>query len=427
MLHLDLTLRPKKLQLGRTLFFVLALLFLAGGWSTPTILHAKNKARTSTKASSKTPKNAPAPSAHNADALLAGIYADLVDGRLKDATAKADRLVDAYPNFYPGHLLRGDLLLMHTRPLSTIGEAPETNTNKLAELRAEVMVRLKALRYVPDPDLLPRAFIQLRPEHKYALMVDTANSRVYVYQHKSGKLTLKNHFYISHGKLGVHKLREGDQKTPIGIYRITGKMARGNLPDFYGAGALPLNYPNEWDKLHERGGSGIWLHGMPSTSFSRPPLASDGCVALTNPDMETLLSSSEMRTAPVIISDRVELVNAAVVKRDRKTADLMLDQWRRDAENGDAQLMARNYSAEFKSGTGEDLPTWLVRQYPPANQNVSIKLRDLALFHYPGERNMVFASFTQEIRSGKSATSVHRRQYWAKEGSKWKIVHESRL
>ncbi len=442
MLHHDLNLRPLKSRLGRVLFFVLAILFLAGGWATPSASHAKNKTKTSAKsrtAAKASPKPKPKAvkiahaqtgqnsSSPSPDALLAGLYADLHRGRLKEAMTKADRLVEAYPNFYPGHLIRGDLLLIHARPVSTVGEAPDANSGKLAELRAEAMLRLKALRYAPDPDLVPRAFIQLRPDHKYALMIDTANSRLYVYQHKGGKLTLKNHFYISHGKLGVHKLREGDQRTPIGIYRITGKMARASLPDFYGAGALPLNYPNEWDKLHGRGGSGIWLHGMPSTSFSRAPLASDGCVALTNPDMETLLASSDMRTAPVLISDRMELVNTAVVKRDRQIADRILDQWRRDAENGSVQLMARNYSANFKSGTDEDLSTWLARQYPPTSYNISIKLRDLALFYYPGESNLMVAMFTQETKSGKSTNSIHRRQYWLKEGAKWKIVHETRL
>ncbi|MBS1186338.1 MAG: hypothetical protein H6R04_356 [Burkholderiaceae bacterium] len=431
---------------GRALGLGLALLSLVCVSLTPVAAQAKAKAKPSVKnraaaapAASKgrakksrlKPFEAAAASSGShpsVDALLAGIYANLAASQLKEATAKADRLVEAYPKFFPGHLIRGDLLLMHARPVATVGEAPNMNGNKLPELRAEMMQRLKALRYAPDPDLFPRAFVQLRAENKFAIMVDTAHSRLYLYQNKGGKLALLNHYYISHGKLGVHKLREGDQKTPVGLYRITGKMPRSSLPDFYGAGALPLNYPNEWDRLHNRGGSGIWLHGMPSASFSRPPLASDGCVALTNPDMEVLLSSPDIRTAPVIVSDHVQMVNAAVVNRDRKAAHKMLEQWRRDAQNGDVQVLARNYSAQFKSGTGEDLPTWLARNYtPPPSANATVKLRDLALFHYPGENNLTVAIFTQDIQSGKSVNSIHRRQYWAKEGTKWKIVHETKL
>ncbi|MBS1169756.1 MAG: hypothetical protein H6R01_674 [Burkholderiaceae bacterium] len=429
---------------GRKLVLALALLSFVGASMTPIAVHAKAKPKTSAKnraASASTPKTkakkgrfkpvdatAGNGSHPSVDALLAGIYANLEAGHLKAATAKADRLVEAYPKFFPGHLIRGDLLLMHTRPVATVGEAPNKNGNKLPELRAEMMQRLKSLRYAPDPDLFPRAFVQLRAENKFAIMVDTAHSRLYLYQNKGGKLALLNHYYISHGKLGVNKLREGDQKTPVGLYRITGKMPRSSLPDFYGVGALPLNYPNEWDRLHNRGGSGIWLHGMPSASFSRPPQASDGCVALTNPDMDVLLSSPDIRTAPVIISDQVQMVNAAVVNRDRKAAHRMLEQWRRDAQNGDVQVLVRNYSSKFKSGTGEDLSAWMTRNYtPPPSANATVKLRDLALFHYPGENNLIVAIFTQDIQSGKSVNSLHRRQYWAKEGTKWKIVHETRL
>src|SRR3546814_8483534 len=56
---------------------------------------------------------------------------------------------------------------------------------------------------------------------------------------------------------------------------ICAKLTR-KLPDFYGDGAYPLNYPNEWDKHEGRKGYGIWLHGTPSTTYSRPPRASDG-------------------------------------------------------------------------------------------------------------------------------------------------------
>ena len=100
-----------------------------------------------------------------------------------------------------------------------------------------------------------------------------------------GALKLQTDYYVSQGKLGVKKFREGDQKTPIGVYYVNGRIPGPKLPDFYGTGALPINYPNEWDRRNGRGGSGIWLHGTPSDNFSRPPLSSDGCVVLANPDL----------------------------------------------------------------------------------------------------------------------------------------------
>ena len=93
-------------------------------------------------------------------------------------------------------------------------------------------------------------------------------------------------FYISLGKNGVEKQRQGDQKTPLGVYRVI--SARERLPDFYGPGAFPLDYPNDWDRLQHRNGHGIWLHGTPSDTYSRAPWATDGCVVLTNEDFAKL-------------------------------------------------------------------------------------------------------------------------------------------
>ena len=120
------------------------------------------------------------------------------------------------------------------------------------------------------------------------LVVDANRSRLYVYENQGGQLKLVTDYYISQGKLGINKIKAGDQKTPIGVYYITSRLPGARLPDFYGTGALPINYPNEWDKLNGRSGSGIWLHGTPSDSYSRPPLSSDGCVVLTNPDLNKL-------------------------------------------------------------------------------------------------------------------------------------------
>lgn len=440
MLRFHTSLRLMKSHLGRVIFFSLVLLCLLGGWMASSTLHARSKATTSAKASAsaniqgkaEAQPTAPATVANSSampspDTLLEGIYTDISGGHLRSALAKANRLVDAYPNFHLGQLIRGDLLLMHARPVTALGDVANANASKLQELRAEAIARLKMLQQAPDPDLIPRAFIQLRPEQKYALLVDANNSRLFVYQNKNGKLSLLKHVYISHGKLGVNKVREGDQKTPIGIYQITSRIAKEKLPDFYGAGALPLNYPNEWDRLHDRSGSGIWLHGMPSTSFSRPPLASDGCVALNNPDMSKLINTVDIGRTPVIISDQVEWVNATIQNRDRKTAQRMLEQWRHDVENGDLQLLARNYSANFKPDSNDNLSTWLSRQYPPvADPNVSVKLLDLSLFRYPGDDNLIVASFTQTTQSGKKTISSRKRQYWTKESGKWKIVYETK-
>jgi hypothetical protein len=232
------------------------------------------------------------------DMMLIEVYKDLGARHLRDALAKADMLVAAYPNFQLGHLVRGDLLLMQTHEVDRFGAVNGAAPEALASLRQEASARLKALYERPGPGLVPRAVLQLRRDQKKVLLVDASRSRLYVYENRQGQLRFERDFYISQGKLGVDKAREGDQKTPLGVYYVTGRLAGRRLPDLYGVGALPISYPKEWDRLHGRDGSGIWLHGTPARNYSRPPLSSDGCVVLTNPDLRLIYATIQIAIRP---------------------------------------------------------------------------------------------------------------------------------
>lgn len=403
----------------------LSCLLVAGAWAAPFVAHAKVQ---SPRAAAPTPVPVSASDKADPEVLLVEVYKELGANRLRKALSKADKLVEAYPNFRLGHLIRGDLLLMHTRPVTTFGavNGPE---DKLKNLREEAMARLKSLRERPDPDLLPRSVLQLREDQKHVLLVDAKRSRLYVYANQSGQLKFITDYYISQGKLGVNKLKEGDQKTPVGVYYITARLSGARLPDFYGSGALPINYPNEWDKVNGRSGSGIWLHGTPSDSYSRPPLSSDGCVVLTNPDLHQLANSVEIGKTPVVISESVEFVSKAKWDNERHLAARLIDNWRRDVQSLNPQRVMGNYSRQFRSDRGENLDTWLVkhRQFMRGVKQVMIELKEPTFFFYPGRDDMIVSTFTQESQVGKSRTSIRKRQYWTKEGANWKIIYELNL
>ena len=362
------------------------------------------------------------------ESMLIEVYKDLAGDHLRVAQAKADELVAAYPNFRLGQLIRGDLLMMSTHVVTTFGDVPNGPPNQLKSLREEAVAHLNALRERPDPRLIPRAVLKLRDDQKHVLIVDARRSRLYVYENRDGQLKFVNDYYITQGKLGVNKIKAGDQKTPLGVYYITGRLSGPRLPDFYGAGALPINYPNEWDKINGRSGSGIWLHGTPSDSFSRPPLASDGCVVLSNPDLHKLYESVEIGKTPVVIADHVDFVDKDKWASDRSLATKLLESWRRDMESLNTTRLLANYSPRFKSAVGEDLRTWYGKQpHYPSGGNLAVSVKDTTFFLYPGEEDMIVGTFTEESVLGKSRQSVRKRQYWALEGTQWKIVSETEL
>ncbi len=363
----------------------------------------------------------------DAEIMLLEIYKDLRASQLQDAMAKADALVQAYPNFRVGHLIRGDLLLMHTQPVGQLGARANGPADKLKDLRDEARVRLQTLVARPSPELAPRSVLQLRADMRHVLVVDATQSRLYVYQHNNGQLKLVTDYYVSQGKLGVDKFREGDQKTPLGVYYITGRVAGPKLPDFYGASALRINYPNEWDRLNGRSGGGIFLHGTPADNYSRPPLASDGCVVLTNEDLRKLEGTVDIGRTPVVIADHQEFISKAKWDAERFTANRLVESWRADLVSADSKRLLKNYSAKFKSANGEDLKTWYekdMRALASVN-NLSVSLSEVTIFRYPSRDDMLVSTFTLESKIGKNRSTQRKRQYWAREGSDWKIVFES--
>ncbi len=363
------------------------------------------------------------------EVLLLEVYKELGANRLRQAQAKADALVAAYPTFRLGHLIRGDLLQLHTKPIATFGAMRNAPQDKLKNLRDEATARLKWLHEKPDSNLMPRPILQLRDDQRQALLVDAQRSRLYVYENRNGQLKFVTDYYISQGKYGINKLKEGDQRTPVGVYYITQRVPGAKLPDFYGPGALPINYPNEWDKVNGRGGSGIWLHGTPSDSYSRPPLSSDGCVVLTNPDLQQLYQSVEAGKTPVIISERIEFVSKAKWESERNLANRLVNEWRRDIESRDPAKVIANYSPKFKSERGESVKTLLAKyqRLLAGVQKISIQIKDATFFLYPGHDNLIVGTFTQDLVIGKSRNSVRKRQYWAKESGQWKIISENNL
>lgn len=360
------------------------------------------------------------------DQMLIEVYKDLGQRHLRDALAKADGLVTAYPTFQLGHLIRGDLLLMQTQAVDRLGAVEGTAPEALADLRQEAMARIRAITERPDPSKVPRAVLQLRPDQKRVLVADARRSRLYVYENRQGELRFQQDFYISQGKLGINKAREGDQKTPLGVYYITSRLAGHRLPDFYGVGALPLSYPNEWDKLQGREGSGIWLHGTPSRNYSRPPLSSDGCVVLTNPDLRQVYAGVEINKTPVVIARDAEFVPRQQVQAERAQAQAMVEGWRASLELQDVEQLRRHYASGFRSEQADTLDDWLARQRKGIQHlnKPTLALRELSLFRYPGEE-MIVATFTMDAVAGGKRASIRKRQYWGREAGHWKIVSES--
>jgi murein L,D-transpeptidase YafK len=359
---------------------------------------------------------------------LSDVFSAIEANRIDQALARVDALIGAHPNFRLAHLVRGDLLLARSRPLETFGNVAKTvPQDKLEGLRDEALARLKAARQRPAEDRLPSYVLQLHPQQKHALVVDSGRSRLYVFANVDGRARLVADYYVTLGKNGIEKTREGDQKTPVGVYHVTANLPRSKLTDFYGSGAYPINYPNEWDRRMGRNGHGIWLHGVPREVYSRAPRASDGCIVLANPDLESVGRYLQVGLTPVIIADDVEWADAAAVEAERASLAAAIERWRADWESRDAERYLGHYSGRFKSGA-HDLAAWSAhkREVNAGKRWVKVGLSQVAMFRYPRERDFVVVTYQQDYRSNSLSNVMRKRQYWIREDGGWKILYEGR-
>jgi murein L,D-transpeptidase YafK len=357
---------------------------------------------------------------------LSAVFQAVEANRLDDALKRVEALIRDHPNFRLAHLVRGDLLLARARPLETFGNVAKTvPQDKIADLRDEALVRLRAQRQRPGDDRLPRQILQLHEGQQHALLVDSRRSRLYVFSNDAGRPRLIADYYVTLGKNGVEKTREGDQKTPIGVYHVTADLPRRKLTDFYGSGAFPINYPNEWDKRLGRNGHGIWLHGTPAALYSRPPRASDGCIVLANPDLDRVRGYLQIGLTPVIIADEVEWSDSESVEAERRSLGAALEQWRADWASRDTARYLEHYAGSFRSGR-QDLGGWSAhkRKVNAGKRWIQVSLSDVSMFRYPRQGDFVVVTFRQDYRSNNLSNVTRKRQYWIKESGHWKILYE---
>jgi murein L,D-transpeptidase YafK len=299
------------------------------------------------------------------------------------------------------------------------------------ELQQEAWLRLnsqanhtKALM----PSIMPKPLWRLADNEPYALVVDSKSSRLYVYKNiPNAAPVLVSDYYVTQGLQGIFKVKEGDNRTPIGAYFIDGAIKQA-LPDLYGYGALNIDYPNAWDKRLGRTGHGIWLHGTPSATYARAPYASNGCVVLANPDVEAIFQLPSSGAMPIVVVDKLEFVDASKLDSDRKSLLDSLEQWRKDWEALNIKNYGAHYSKVFKVDD-YDRDRWLARKQEIFTQQAkaTIALSNVAAIEYPSEAGMVITRFDQAYQANGNRSSVRKQLYWKKEPAGWKIVLENTL
>ena len=358
------------------------------------------------------------------DADLLKVFEAIESNDLGIALERTEAILKAYPNFRLANLVKGDLLLARAQPISTFGNV-HGDPAQIEDLREEAIARLRAYRDKPKARYVPRYLMQMGPDQKYAVVVDTERARLYVYRNDNGTPRFVADFYASHGKAGAEKMFEGDMKTPVGVYHVVSQIDGGKLPELYGDGAFPINYPNPWDKRIGRTGYGIWLHGVPYDTYARPPRTSEGCVVLANQDLRTLSNYLQVGLTPVIISNEIEWLSMDDWQNERSALNNAIESWRQDWESRDVDRYLAHYARSFRSDT-QNLTQWKARKQQVTGNKAWIKVDvdRISMLRSPASDGAVEVIFEQRFRSDTYSDTSRKRQYWIKEDGQWRIAYE---
>ncbi len=272
----------------------------------------------------------------------------------------------------------------------------------------------------------PSNLFQLPGSVKNALVFDLQDNRMHIFETGAGDPEPIGDYFVAVGKNGIEKRREGDEKTPVGIYFVSSYIPGDTLPAIYGVGAFPISYPNAWDRRLGRTGSGIWIHGTDKDEASLLPQSSRGCLTLRNADFMTLSQFVRIRRTPVIVSDKVTWTAPAELEADRASLATAIEAWRSDWESLDNDAYFRHYSPHFRTDDMNRAAwTRYKRRVNSSKTYIEVGVEDLGIYAYPGESELFLVTFEQRYRSNNFRGRKWKHQYWQREAGDWRIVHES--
>ncbi|MFP4083986.1 MAG: murein L,D-transpeptidase family protein [Desulfonatronovibrio sp.] len=199
------------------------------------------------------------------------------------------------------------------------------------------------------------------------LAVDKKNQNFLIFSNRS-PLRQEQAWQCTTGKVQGDKLVEGDFKTPEGVYFLEKMIYGEHLPfDLYGKMAFTLNYPNPVDRINQKTGHSIWIHGRGKKVI---PNDTEGCVAMDMEYMLALENMVDLGKTPVIIADNLSWEPAETASENSRKIVEKSFQWAREWQRKSDKYFDYYDPVLFAESSGLDFNRFmthkkkLFRQYP---------------------------------------------------------------
>jgi len=262
----------------------------------------------------------------------------------------------------------------------------------------------------------------------YIIMVEKKTSKIYIYSNDKQNNIIKS-YYCSTGINPGEKVEDGDMKTPEGIYFFTTIKEENQLikeygrsAQEYGKRAYVINYPNKFDRIHNKDGDGIWLHATNNPERLREPYNTRGCVVVTNYDIIDISKYIIIKKTPFVIVNEIKEHNIEVAEKEKDELFEFIEKWEKSWESGNIEEYIKFYSDNFVS-RGMNLNRWknykarLFRIY----RTIDVSLSGLSILEFKDD---YIICFNQNFKSEDYQDSGFKRMYIRKEEDKFKIIGE---
>ncbi len=231
------------------------------------------------------------------------------------------------------------------------------------------------------------------------LICDKEKSILKLYTEDSNKKYKLQKEYIAYtGKKNGDKTKEGDLKTPVGVYNLTKKISK--LDSFYGPLAFVTSYPNSYDKYKGKNGSGIWIHGLP-TEEKRDEFTK-GCIAINNSSIECLDKNINIKKTLLIINHKN--IKRAVTKKTLTSILTSLYKWRYAWIYGDINRYLDFYASDFVRFDGmrySKFKKYKTRIFKKTEKRIII-FNDINVIPYPNTFKEYYKSDSFAFTGGKT-------------------------
>lgn len=261
-----------------------------------------------------------------------------------------------------------------------------------------------------------------------AILVDKKTNNLHLCEYGTeGQYKITKTYHATLGQVKGDKEDEFDLKTPEGIYTFKALRKPPKLAKKFGAMGFDIDFPNAYDKLAGRTGSGIMLHATDEPDRLKKNYDSLGCIVVNNDEIAEIQLHIRLGLTPILVFS--ELTDEYMKPGQDIHLKAFFENWVKSWKDKDLTNYMQGYHSDF-SAQGKNKEAWraykqgLNRHY----DKIEVKAEDIHYYRHPKYSMVTFTqNYHSTLKSGRVGHHARGTKilYIAEEEGQPKIIAET--